>query len=96
MDFAQRTIDLAHQNVAEGGRPFVTVTVEDVEILVEAANRVAPTAHAETLAVSQACKKPGTEQLVGATVYLPADPVPDVPGLAVFLFAGRSRLLGFA
>jgi guanine deaminase len=24
MDFAQRTIDLARQNVIEGGRPFAT------------------------------------------------------------------------
>ena len=28
-DFAQRTIDLARQNVAEGGRPFATAIVQD-------------------------------------------------------------------
>jgi len=42
-DFAQRTIDLARQNVAEGGRPFATVIVNDGEILAESANKVAQT-----------------------------------------------------
>ena len=53
MDFAQRTIDLAPQNVIEGGRPFATVIVKDGQILAESANKVAqthdPTAHAEIL-----------------------------------------------
>jgi guanine deaminase len=65
MDFAQRTIDLARQNVAEGGRPFATVIAKDGEILAESANKVAqthdPTAHAEILAIRQACQKLGTE-----------------------------------
>ncbi|MEK0100545.1 nucleoside deaminase, partial [Streptomyces sp. A475] len=43
MDFAQRTIDLARQNVEEGGRPFATVIVKDGEILAESPNRVAQT-----------------------------------------------------
>jgi tRNA(Arg) A34 adenosine deaminase TadA len=34
-DFAQRTSDLARQNVVEGGRPFATVIVKDGEIVVE-------------------------------------------------------------
>jgi guanine deaminase len=40
MDFAQRTIDLARQNVAEGGRPFATVIAKDGEILAEDVYRV--------------------------------------------------------
>ncbi|MDT5092307.1 MAG: hypothetical protein QOH60_1670 [Mycobacterium sp.] len=32
-DFAQRTVELARQNVAEGGRPFATVIVKDGRIL---------------------------------------------------------------
>jgi tRNA(Arg) A34 adenosine deaminase TadA len=59
VDFAQRTIDLAHRNVAEGGRPFATVIVKDGKILAESPNKVAqsgdPTAHAEILAVRDAC-----------------------------------------
>jgi guanine deaminase len=71
MDFAQRTIDLAWQNVIEGGRPCATVIVKDGQILAEGANRVAqshdPTAHAEVLAIREACMKLGTEHLTGTT-----------------------------
>ena len=80
IDFAQRTIDLARQNVAEGGRPFATVIVKDGEILAESANKVAqtndPTAHAEILAIREACMKLGTEHLFGATIYALAHPCP--------------------
>ncbi|MFE9311841.1 nucleoside deaminase [Streptomyces sp. NPDC088353] len=80
MDFAQRTIDIARRNVAEGGRPFATVIVKDGEILAESPNRVAqtndPTAHAEILAIREACTKLGTEHLVGATIYVLAQPCP--------------------
>ena len=80
MDFAQRTIDLARQNVPDGGRPFATVIVRDGEILAESANQVAqshdPTAHAEILAIRAACVKLGTEHLAGATIYVLAHPCP--------------------
>ncbi|MBS9532407.1 nucleoside deaminase [Mycobacterium sp. M1] len=80
MDFAQHTIDLANRNVAEGGRPFATVIVRDGTILAEAANQVAqthdPTAHAEILAIRDACTKIGSEHLTGATIYVLAHPCP--------------------
>jgi guanine deaminase len=80
IDFAQRTIDLARQNVAEGGRPFATVIVKDGQVLAESANKVAqtndPTAHAEILAIREACMKLGTEHLVDATIYVMAHPCP--------------------
>lgn len=79
-DFAQRTIDLARQNVAEGGRPFAAVIVRDGQILAESANKVAqtndPTAHAEILAIREACIKLGTEHLVDTTIYVMAHPCP--------------------
>jgi tRNA(Arg) A34 adenosine deaminase TadA len=80
MDFAQRTIDIARQNVAEGGRPFATVIASDGQILAESPNRVAqthdPTAHAEVLAIREACMKLGTEHLSGTTIYVLAHPCP--------------------
>ncbi|MFJ3207862.1 nucleoside deaminase [Streptomyces flaveolus] len=80
MDFVQRTIDLARRNVTEGGRPFATVIVKDGEILAESPNRVAqtndPTAHAEILAIREACTELGTEHLVGTTIYVLAQPCP--------------------
>ncbi|BBB39484.1 Probable cytidine/deoxycytidylate deaminase [Mycobacteroides abscessus subsp. bolletii] len=80
MDFAQRTIDLARRNVEEGGRPFATVIVKDGAVLAESPNRVAqtddPTAHAEILAIREACTKLGTEHLAGSTIYILALPCP--------------------
>lgn len=79
-DFAQRTIDLARRNVTEGGRPFATVIVQDGAVLAESANKVAqtndPTAHAEILAIREACMKLNTEHLVDATIYVLAHPCP--------------------
>ncbi|GAA2719609.1 MULTISPECIES: nucleoside deaminase [Streptomyces] len=80
MDFIQRTIDLARRNVEEGGRPFATVVVKDGEVLAESPNKVAqtgdPTAHAEVLAIREACLRAGTEHLTGTTVYVLAHPCP--------------------
>ncbi|MCV7179605.1 nucleoside deaminase [Mycolicibacterium sphagni] len=80
VDFAARTVDIARRNVAEGGRPFATVIVRDGEILAESPNRVAqthdPTAHAEILAIREACIRVGTEHLVGTTIYVLAHPCP--------------------
>jgi guanine deaminase len=80
MDFAQRTIDLARQNVVEGGRPFATVIAKGGDIVAESANRVAqtrdPTAHAEILAIREACMKLRTEHLLGTTFYVLAQPCP--------------------
>ncbi|MDC6118280.1 nucleoside deaminase [Serratia rubidaea] len=80
MDFVQRTIDLAMQNVEEGGRPFATVIARNGEIIAESANQVAqtndPTAHAEILAVRAACRKLGTEHLTDCDIYILASPCP--------------------
>lgn len=80
VDFAQHTIDLARRNVDDGGRPFATVIVRDGQILAESPNRVAqtgdPTAHAEILAIRDACTRLGSEHLVGATIYILALPCP--------------------
>lgn len=80
MDYARRTVDLARQNVEDGGRPFATVIVKDGEIIAERANQVAqthdPTARAEVLAIRDACTRLGTEHLTGATIYVLAQPCP--------------------
>lgn len=79
-DFAQRTIELARRNVAEGGRPFAAVIARRGEVLAESANKVAqtndPTAHAEILAIREACMKLGTEHLIDCTIYVLAHPCP--------------------
>jgi len=80
MDFVQRTIDLAMKNVEEGGRPFATVIVRDGKVIAERANQVAqtndPTAHAEILAIREACRQSSSENLTDCDIYILASPCP--------------------
>lgn len=80
MDFVQRTIDLAMKNVEEGGRPFATVIVRDGKVIAESANQVAqtndPTAHAEILAIREACRESSSENLTDCDIYILASPCP--------------------
>ncbi|KAK9761895.1 hypothetical protein K7432_012853 [Basidiobolus ranarum] len=80
MNFAERTIELAKENVRNGGRPFACVIVQNGEIVVESPNLVAqthdPTAHAEILAVRAACMKLQTEHLTECEIYVLASPCP--------------------
>ena len=77
----QRAIELSIRNVQAGlGGPFGAVVVKDGKILAEAANSVTttndPTAHAEVLAIREACKKLGTFELKGCEMYTSCEPCP--------------------
>ena len=95
-NFIQRTIELARRNVVEGGRPFATVIVRDGQVLAESANMAAqthdPTAHAEILAVREACMRLGTEHLTDCTIYVMAHPCPMCLGSPLLLLPQGSRL----
>jgi tRNA(Arg) A34 adenosine deaminase TadA len=59
--FMARAIQLSLENVRSGrGGPFGTVMVKDDSIIAEGVNQVTltndPTAHAEVLAIRQACE----------------------------------------
>ena len=75
-----RTIELATQNVADGGGPFGALIVRDGELVAEGQNRVTatldPTAHAEVVAIRAACQAIGDFSLVGATLYTSCEPCP--------------------
>jgi len=81
MRFMRRAIELSriHMEAGEGG-PFGAVIVKDGEILGEGWNRVTstqdPTAHAEVVAIRQACQKLGTFQLRGCEIYTSCEPCP--------------------
>lgn len=76
-----RAIELAIANVrsARGG-PFGAVVVRDGVIVGEGANSVTasndPTAHAEVLAIRQACARLGTFDLAGCEIYTSCEPCP--------------------
>ncbi|GLZ48559.1 tRNA-specific adenosine deaminase [Actinomycetospora sp. NBRC 106375] len=73
-------VDLASTNVAEGGGPFGAVVVADGVVLARGQNRVTrdldPTAHAEVVAIRDACRVRGDFSLAGATLYASCEPCP--------------------
>jgi guanine deaminase len=79
--FLERAIELSRQGMQQdNGGPFGCVIVLDGEIVGEGFNMVTtsndPTAHAEIVAIRQACKKLNTYQLEGCEVYTSCEPCP--------------------
>ncbi|MDD4913441.1 MAG: nucleoside deaminase [Methylococcales bacterium] len=78
--FLRQAVDLAAGNVACGGGPFAAVIVRDGQVIATGCNRVAasldPTAHAEILAIREACRQLGDFQLRGCTLYSSCEPCP--------------------
>jgi tRNA(Arg) A34 adenosine deaminase TadA len=79
-DFMRQAIDLAVENIKNGGGPFGAVIVKDGEVVATGANRVTanndPTAHAEVSAIRAACTKLGTFDLSGCVIYTSCEPCP--------------------
>src|SRR6266487_1078640 len=79
--FLERAIELSREGMQQdNGGPFGCVIVLDGEIVGEGYNMVTtsndPTAHAEIVAIRQACKKLNTYQLEGCEVYTSCEPCP--------------------
>ena len=93
--FMARAIQLSIDNVHSGrGGPFGSVVVKDGAIIAEAANQVTstndPTAHAEVVAIREACKKLGVFDLEGCEIYTSCEPCPMC--LAAIYWARMSRV----
>ena len=79
--FMKRAIELAEtgMNNNDGG-PFGCVVVMDGNIIGEGINRVTstndPTAHAEVIAIRNACMKMNSFQLEGCIIYSSCEPCP--------------------
>ena len=75
-----KAIELAEENVTNGGGPFGAVIARDGKIIVTGVNRVTanhdPTAHAEVSAIRAACKELGTFDLSGCEIYTSCEPCP--------------------
>lgn len=79
--FLQAALDLAEENARSGrGGPFGAVVVRDGEIIAEGVNLVTggndPTAHAEIMAIREACRRLGTFDLSGCELYASCEPCP--------------------
>ncbi|MFW6083803.1 MAG: nucleoside deaminase [Gemmatimonadota bacterium] len=79
-DHLREAIRLARENVATGGGPFGAVVVRDGEVLATGTNLVTssddPTAHAEIVAIRNACRELGTFQLDGCEIFCSCEPCP--------------------
>jgi len=80
-EFMRRAIALGIKNVRTGGGgPFAALVVKDGKIIAEGVNRVTttndPTAHAEVVAIREACRKLGAFQLTGCDLYTTCEPCP--------------------
>jgi tRNA(Arg) A34 adenosine deaminase TadA len=81
IEFMKEAIRISIANVEEGnGGPFGAVVVKDGKIIARGANCVTtqndPTAHAEVIAIREACKILGSYQLTGCEIYASCEPCP--------------------
>lgn len=79
--FMRRAIALANETMRAGkGGPFGAVVVKDGKIVGEGTNRVTsandPTAHAEIVAIREACRALTDYSLPGAELYTSCEPCP--------------------
>jgi guanine deaminase len=93
--FMAKAIELSIENVRAGrGGPFGAVVVKDGAIIAQGTNLVTstndPTAHAEVVAIREACRKLGNFQLTGCEIYTSCEPCPMC--LAAIYWARPSRV----
>jgi len=78
--FLRQAIQIAVDSVRAGGGPFGALVVKDGAVVATGANRVTlvndPTAHAEILAIREACRLLGVFQLEGCDIYSSCEPCP--------------------
>lgn len=79
--FMREAIKLSIDSMRAGnGGPFGAVIVKDGKVIARGFNKVTstndPTAHAEVVAIREACKVLGTFQLSGCEIYTSCEPCP--------------------
>jgi guanine deaminase len=92
------TIALAVRNVREGrGGPFAALVVRAGAVIARGTNEVVvghdPTAHAEIVAIREACRVLGTHQLGDCEIYASCEPCPMCLGA---IYWARPRCLRYA
>jgi guanine deaminase len=93
--FMARAIQLSIDNVRSGlGGPFGAVVVQNGVIVAEGVNRVTttndPTAHAEVIAIREACRKLNLFELKDCELYTSCEPCPMC--LGAIYWARLSRI----
>lgn len=96
--FMKRAIELARSNITNlKGGPFGAVIVKDYKIIGEGCNEVVsnndPTAHAEIVAIRNACKNLNSFQLDDCEIYTSCEPCPMCLGA---IYWARPKKIYFA
>ncbi|MGB9824984.1 MAG: nucleoside deaminase [Candidatus Hydrothermia bacterium] len=81
IEYMKLVIEMARKNIENGkGGPFAAIVVKDGKIVGKGTNLVTstndPTAHAEIVAIRDACKNLGTFHLHGCEIYTSCEPCP--------------------
>lgn len=97
-ELMREALRLARESVAAGGGPFAAMVVKDGAVVAAATNRVVPdrdpTAHAEVLAIREACRRLGTFRLDGCEMYASCEPCPMCAGAIAWARVSRVRYAG--
>ena len=93
-EYLRQAIALARRGVEDGrGGPFGCVIVRNGEVVGEGCNGVTstndPTAHAEVVAIRDACRRLGNYQLTDCVVYASCEPCPMCLGAIYWARPGR-------
>ncbi|EFV76788.1 nucleoside deaminase [Cytobacillus pseudoceanisediminis] len=92
--FMKRAIELAINNVKDGGQPFGAVLVKEQDIIAEGVNELHKkhdvSGHAELLAIRRAQEQFQTNDLAGFTMYASGEPCPLC--LTAMYFAGIDKV----
>ena len=85
--FMKQAIELAKKAAALGEVPVGAVVVKDGEVIGAGynlrENNKSATAHAEVIAIEEACKRLGTWRLSGCTLYVTLEPCPMCSGALI-------------
>ncbi|MDV6378458.1 nucleoside deaminase [Sporosarcina sp. GW1-11] len=89
----EHTIEMAITNVKDGGGPFAAIIVKDGKIIGSGTNLVDstfdPSAHAELLAIKEACAKLQTLDLSDCVLYASGEPCPMCLGASYWATIGE-------
>lgn len=96
-EFLKQTIRMALENVHRDGGPFAALVVKEGIVIATGSNQVTrsndPTAHAEVVAIREACRVLGDFQLAGCEIYCSCEPCPMCLGA---IFWARPERVFFA
>jgi len=80
LEFLDQAIELAISSAQSSGGPFGAIVVKDGKIIGKGHNQVTkncdPSAHAEIMAIREACKNINDFHLSGCTIYSSCEPCP--------------------